>query len=117
MHELGIAQSIMKTVLAEADKAQARKVLKVSLKIGELAGVMPDSLTFCFELLAKSTIAENATLTIEKVPVSAYCNHCDKTFSIEHNHYCCQVCGNNRIELVSGQELQIDHLEIDDEAD
>ena len=117
MHELGIAQSIMQTVLAEAEKAHARKVLKVSLKIGELAGVMPDSLMFCFDLLAKSTIAENATLIIEKVPVSAHCNHCDKTFSIENNHYCCKDCGNSRIKLISGQELQIDHLEIDDEAD
>jgi hydrogenase nickel incorporation protein HypA/HybF len=107
----------MQIVLSEAEKANARKVLKVSLKIGELAGVVPDSLSFCFELLAKSTIAENATLTIEKVPVSGYCTHCDKVFSIENNHYRCQYCGNSRIELVSGQELKIDHLEIEDEAD
>ena len=91
MHELGIAQSIMQIVLSEAEKARARKVLKVTVKVGELAGVLPDSLTFCFNLLAKSTIAEHASLTIEKVPVRGYCSavqkricHCRQQVLLQH---------------------------------
>jgi hydrogenase nickel incorporation protein HypA/HybF len=117
MHEYGIAQSIMQIVLDEAEKARARSVKIVSLKVGELAGVLPDSLSFCFELLARSTIAEHATLIIEKVPARGRCNQCDRVFLIEHSRYQCEVCGNSRIELVSGKELQIDRLEIEDETD
>ena len=72
MHEYSIAQSIMQIVLAEAERAGARKVLKVYLKIGNLAGVLPESLHFCFDFLSKTTIAENAALSIEKVPVRGY---------------------------------------------
>jgi hydrogenase nickel incorporation protein HypA/HybF len=107
----------MQLVLAEAEKAHARKVLKVSLKVGELTGVIPDSLSFCFELLSKSTIAENARITIEKVPIRGYCSKCKGDFVITNNHYRCNTCGNINIDLTSGRELQIDHLEIEDETD
>ena len=117
MHELGIAQSIMQIVLSEAERARARKVLKVTVKVGELAGVLPDSLTFCFNLLAKSTIAEHALLTIEKVPIRGYCSQCESEFVIADNRYWCTTCGNKHIQLVSGRELQIGQLEIEDETD
>jgi len=117
MHELSIAQSIMQIVLSEAEKTRARKVVNVTIKVGELAGVLSDSLTFCFNLLAKSTIAEHASLTIEKVPIRGYCSQCEKEFVITENRYHCTSCGNAHIELTSGRELQIDHLEIEDEAD
>ena len=117
MHEYSIAQGIMQTVLAEAEKAKAQKVVKVSLKIGDLTGVFPDSLSFCFELLSKGTIAEGAVLAIESVPIRGYCSHCDKSFLIEDNQYFCQHCNNLKIELISGRELQIDHLEVEDATD
>jgi len=117
MHEYSIVQEIMQIVLAEAEKARARKVLKVDLKIGDLAGVLPDSLHFCFELLSKSTIAENAVLSIEKVPIRAHCDQCEKDFLVEDNQYRCPECKNSKIELISGRELQIDRLEIEDETD
>ena len=117
MHELSIAQSLMQLVLAEAEKANARKVLTVSLKVGELTGVVPDSLFFCFELLSKSTIAENAKIIIEKVPLRGYCSQCKDSFAITQNRYQCTTCGNTHIDLTSGRELQIDHLEIEDETD
>jgi len=106
----------MQIVLAEAKKAKARKVVKVSLKIGDLAGIFPDSLSFCFDLLAKDTIVEGALLTIEKVPVRGYCPHCNRDFLVEEHQYLCKECGNPKIELTTGRELQIDHLEIEDEA-
>jgi hydrogenase nickel incorporation protein HypA/HybF len=117
MHELSIAQSIMEIVLREAEKANARRVVKVTLKIGDLAGVVPDSLSFCFELLAKSTIAENATITIEKVPIRGHCPQCENEFIIAENRYYCGTCGNTHIELTSGRELLVDRLEIENEAD
>jgi hydrogenase nickel incorporation protein HypA/HybF len=117
MHELSIAQSIMQIVLSEAEKAKARRVVEVILKVGDLAGVVPDSLSFCFELLSKSTIAENATLTIEKVPIRGHCPQCEQEFVIAENRYYCNTCGNTNIELTSGRELQVERLEIENETD
>ena len=117
MHELSIAQSIMQIVLSEAEKTSARKVVKVTILVGELAGVLPDSLTFCFNLLAKSTIAENASLVIETIPIKGYCPQCRSEFLIADVSYRCNACGNRRIELISGRELQVGKLEIEDETD
>jgi hydrogenase nickel incorporation protein HypA/HybF len=117
MHEFSIAQSIMEIVLAEAQKANARRVIKVTLNIGELAGVLPESLSFCFELLAKSTIAENAVLTVNRIPVNALCSHCKINIQIRDNRYLCPHCGQSAIELTSGRELQIAQLEIENATD
>jgi len=117
MHELGIARSIVETVLDEAGKAKAVRVVKVTLKIGELAGIMPDSLSFCFELLTRATIAENAVLAVISVPVTAQCHRCGNTFTVRQNNYRCNNCGNPDIELRSGRELQIAGVEIENETD
>ena len=117
MHEFSIAQSIMQIVLAEANKANARSVKKITLNIGELAGVLPESLSFCFEHLAKSTIAEHAVLAINRIPVKAICSQCRINFAVKDNRYLCPRCGKTTIELTSGRELQIAQLEVENAAD
>jgi hydrogenase nickel incorporation protein HypA/HybF len=113
MHELSIARSIVETVLDEAGKAHAAKVVKVTLKIGELAGVMPDSLLFSFELLTRGTIAAEAELSIITLAITAQCSRCNSIFTITQNRYRCSECGNPDIELRSGRELQIAGMEIE----
>ncbi len=114
MHELSIAQSIIDSVLAEAEKAHATKVLSISLRIGELSGVFADALSFCFGLCVKGTIIEGAELKIEKVPIRGYCGKCDQSFLIQDSRFICDACGNLKVELTSGRELQISELVVDD---
>jgi hydrogenase nickel incorporation protein HypA/HybF len=117
MHEMSIARSIVDTVLDEAHKAKAKRVIKVTLTIGELAGIMPDSLSFCFELLTRTTIAADAELAIETVPVIAQCRPCGSTFTIRQHRYRCHACDSPDIVLQSGRELQIAGMEITSETD
>lgn len=67
MHELSIAQNVLEIVLAEAEKNKGKKVKGVYLKLGEGSAIEPDSLIFCFELVSKGTIAEEAEIHIERV--------------------------------------------------
>ena len=76
MHEMGIASSVIETVLAEAARHPGARVTKVGLRIGELAGVDAASLTFCFEALVKETELESAILAIE----DAGCDELDLTY-------------------------------------
>lgn len=85
MHELSIARSVMQIVRAEAQKAHAKRVIKVSLLIGDLTGILPDSLSFCFDLVSRETVAEGATFAIERVPIRGHCARCDKSFVIDDN--------------------------------
>lgn len=114
---MSIAQSIVETVLDEAGRAHADRVVKVTLKIGELTGIMPDSLLFCFELLTRATVAAHAELVIDTVPVTAQCTRCSSAFTISQSLYRCRECGNPDIELRSGRELQITGVEIEHETD
>jgi hydrogenase nickel incorporation protein HypA/HybF len=67
MHEMTIAMNIVDIVCQKADEEKAVKVNSVDLVIGELSGVMIDSLEFCFEAACKNTIADGAELNIYKI--------------------------------------------------
>ncbi len=65
MHEMGIANSVIEAVRAEAAQRPGARVTKVGLRIGEFAGVDRESLSFCFEVLVKETDLDSAVLVIE----------------------------------------------------
>ena len=68
MHEMGIADSVIQAVQVEAGRHLGTRVLRVGIRIGELAGVDRESLTFCFEALTKGTALEAAELAVETTP-------------------------------------------------
>ena len=114
MHELSIAQSIVEAVKAHATTCNATHVKGVRLRIGEAAGVVTDSLTFCFEMIASTEpMLEGATLLIDTVPHRARCQHCNQEFRVKQCIAQCPLCGEWSEEIVSGHELQILDMEID----
>lgn len=113
MHELSIAQGIVDIVTQTAEQNGAKKVTKVSLLVGQMTGVETESLSFCFEAVTKDTIAEGAQLEIKKIPLVAYCKECKKEFTIEKYRFFCPLCDSAQIELLSGRELKVEHLEVE----
>ena len=85
MHELGIADSILDAVRAEAAKRPGVRVAKVCVRVGALSGVVPDALSFGFECLVQGTDLEPLALVIENVPRRQRCPHCDFTFEVTKN--------------------------------
>jgi hydrogenase nickel incorporation protein HypA/HybF len=114
MHELAVAQSIVDAVEARAAECNATRVKGVRLKIGEASGIVTDSLTFCFEMLASlDPTLEGAQLVIDTVPHRARCRHCAKEFSVINFVAQCPTCKEWSSEIVSGTELQILEMEIE----
>lgn len=70
MHELGIAQDILKVALTEAEKHNGRRISTLHVKLGEASHIEPASLEFCLEAMARGTIAEGARIEIEPVEAS-----------------------------------------------
>ena len=68
MHELSIAQSIVEMVRKHLPAGEMRGVKSVTLKVGDRAGVAPESLEFCFGAASEGTAAQGAKLRIENVP-------------------------------------------------
>lgn len=110
MHELAIAESII-YILKEQTSG---RINSVKLKIGEMSGVVPSALEFSFQIASKGTEAEGAALHIERVPVTARCNDCSKTFEIKDFCFECVHCSGNDFKLLTGRELFIEEIDIDE---
>ena len=113
MHELSIAQSILDTVVAEAQEHRAQRVVCVRLRIGELTAIVRDALTFSFEILAKDTCAEGAVLDIEHVPWQVRCGSCQLAYAVQQNELACPACGATGGETIAGRELQILEMDVE----
>ncbi len=113
MHEMTIAMNIVDIVCQKANEEKTIKVNRVNLEIGELSGIMIDSLEFCFEAACKNTIADGAELKIDKIEAEAFCKSCNKTFRMESDFSPCPTCDNFNYELLKGKELSIKSFNID----
>ncbi|MEV6654366.1 hydrogenase maturation nickel metallochaperone HypA [Streptomyces sp. NPDC051219] len=109
MHEMSIAMAVVGQVEeAAAAAGGVTAVTSVRLQVGELAGVVPDALAFCFELACAGTVLEGAELVAEAVPGRARCAPCANEWAVGlPPQLCCPGCGGATAELLSGRELQI----------
>jgi len=111
LHELSIAESLLEIIVDESQKNGLTRVSKIKLQIGEFAAVVPASLTFCFELVSRDTIASGALIEIESIGTSARCDICDFTFEVENQVFLCPRCGEPVLNLLSGRELTVMSIE------
>ena len=114
MHELSIANSILDTVRAEAARRPGARLTKVGLRVGELAGVDPDSLDFCFNVLVTGTELAPLALEIETRPRRQRCPQCDRTFRVVDFEISCPDCGNQETLCIGGDELEVVYLEAEE---
>ncbi len=114
MHELSIAQSLMDIITQEAERHGLERVVRVGVSLGEFSAVVPESLTFCFDLIKEGTVAEGAELAISKVPLRGLCQECGHDFDMDQPVMDCPQCGGHQIQLISGRELSIDFIETDE---
>lgn len=113
MHEVSIMESVIKIVLENAEENNMKRVSKITLKIGELSGVMSDALNFAFSCLSKDTITEGADFVIEKVEAMAICDECNIEFKIDHFNKLCPNCKKFSSHIISGYELYVNTIEGD----
>jgi hydrogenase nickel incorporation protein HypA/HybF len=111
MHELSIADAV---VTIACRHAAGRKVTRVDIKVGHLRQVVPDSLTFAFELVSAGTEVEGAELVIEEVPATVRCGACAAETTLEEFPAHCSACGAFDVEVEGGEELLVDSLELED---
>jgi hydrogenase nickel incorporation protein HypA/HybF len=114
MHEVGIANSILDAVRLEAARYPAACPRQVNVRLGELTAVNPDSLRFCFEALTCGTELAMLKLGIEICPRRHHCPACGAEFAIVNHDFRCARCGEEKTLFISGDELELASLEIED---
>ena len=113
MHEVGIAQCVLNAVQAEAAKHHGKPV-KVGLRIGELSAIDPEALRFSFEALSSETNLRGLGLEIEFCPRRHRCLECGAEFAIKDFIFDCPQCSSNRNDCISGEELQLAYVELEE---
>ena len=111
MHELSIAAAI---VAIASRHAAGRKVTVVEVRVGHLRQVVPASLEFAFGLVAEGTEVEGAELVLEEVPAAGRCRACGTEGAMEAFPLHCGACGGLDVEVIRGEELLVDSLELED---
>lgn len=112
MHELSIALALIDQVQKATRASSAGTVRRITLRIGKLAGVDPDALSFAFPLAAEGTRLEHTVLDMVLVEPEMRCRACGKSVDTELVAICVH-CGARDLELKQGRELIIESVELE----
>jgi hydrogenase nickel incorporation protein HypA/HybF len=116
MHELPATEGILNVALEAARQNDARRIIAIDLVIGELAGIVDDSVQFYFDILSKDTIADGAILRFRRERATANCGDCGHQFPIEVPlTAACPACGGIRLHVSGGREFFVESIEVEDE--
>ncbi len=111
MHEMSITQGIIDLCL---EHAGGRRILSLDVEIGKLSSVVPEAVEFCFEACSKDTLLEGARMNIIQTDGMGHCEECGQKTPLTELYGACQQCGSNRVTIVSGEELRVREIEVND---
>ena len=117
MHELAICQSLMEQVESIANERDAKCVTSITIGIGPLSGVEFQLLKNAYPIASAGTVAEDAELIIEHLPIKVRCNQCGAESDALPNKLTCKQCGDWRTTLISGDEMMLMSLELEKQKD
>lgn len=122
MHELSMADAIVKTAVDVAEKNEAQQITEVTIEIGELTLLNPEQLKFMIDVLSENTLLEGAEIKIELIPVELVCGSCNyegQRGQDELDHYVpivkCPECGEGAIKIIKGRECNVKTIKIEKE--
>lgn len=114
MHELGLAEGIIRIAQEQAEVHGARHVNTIKILIGDAVAVDPGSLRFGFEVLTESIPElKHTVLEIEGVRHRGRCRDCAAEFEIVDFSAWCPACGSPSMDVISGNEFQVLEMDID----
>ena len=111
MHEIRIAKDLSEIVLGVASREKLSRVTKVNISFGQMIQIVPDIFNFAFRESVRETIAIDAEIDIEILPVKIKCKNCEAEVIINDNSFSCSSCGASELEIIQGKELFIKSIE------
>lgn len=113
MHELSLSAAIVDTAVKHA---AGRPVKTVSLRVGALRQVVPETLAFYFAFVAKGSVCEGARLEQTVLPARLRCSRCGDEWELDHPDFRCRACEGASVAIVSGNELEVESIDVEEEA-
>ena len=113
MHELVVAQALVEQVDAVIDQHGATQASLIRVRIGPLAGVVPELLATAFPLAAAGSRMEHAALEFAHAPIRVRCQTCGAETEAAMNRLICGACGDWHTQIISGDELLLESVELE----
>ncbi len=111
MHEIRIAEDLSAIVLETAEREGLAKVTRVNIRFGQMIQVVPDVFEFAFREIVRDTVAGDAEVDIEIIPVKMNCLNCRTEFLVRDNLFACHNCNCTDLGIIQGKELFIKSIE------
>jgi hydrogenase nickel incorporation protein HypA/HybF len=115
MHELSLAEEIVRMVESSAAREHFSRVATLKLEAGALAGVEVASLRFALEAMVPGTCLEGAAIVIDEPAGRAWCNACAAEVTITSRADPCPVCDGYPLKVLHGDALRVVDLVVVDE--
>lgn len=113
MHEMSLALGLVEAVRAEMGRHGAKRLLRVGISIGELAGVDRQSFTFCLEAAFAEEHWEQVAAELSSKAAEVCCRTCKRRFSPQPDDFRCVDCQAANVDVLSGDAVEIEWLEVE----
>jgi hydrogenase nickel incorporation protein HypA/HybF len=107
MHELSLADGIVRMVEASAGREHFTRVATLRLEAGALAGVEVSALRFALDAIRPGTCLEGARIDIDEPPGRAWCERCCAEVRIDTRADPCPMCSEYPVRVTGGTALRI----------
>lgn len=113
MHEMAVAQALADQVDAVIEQHGATRAARIRVRIGPLAGVVPELLASAFPLVAAGSRMAHAALDLVCAPITVRCQTCGAETEAAMNRLVCGACGDWHTQVISGDELLLERVELE----
>jgi hydrogenase nickel incorporation protein HypA/HybF len=115
MHEFGLGEEVVRTVLEEMKRISPPplSLLSARIVVGALRRIAPDHMCFVYEVLTRNTPAAGSSLDVTVLPVTTLCRDCGWQGQVDDIVFLCPGCGAGNLKMLQGMELFLDRLEVE----
>ena len=113
MHEWQVSRAILQHIKEYAAQSQFIRIKSITLALGKLSCIDQAALAFNFSIVSQGGVADKAALKFIDVSPVSRCHTCQQTFNCETLYTICPFCHSAETELIQGQELNIQSIEVE----
>jgi len=113
MHETAVAESVLRMIVAQADKADAKPVSAI-ISCGQFNALNDECMQFAFEAAATGTVCDSMTLNIKHIPLRATCKKCKATFEFDVYKPACSQCESMEFAFEPDAPLLLETIEFEE---
>jgi hydrogenase nickel incorporation protein HypA/HybF len=114
VHELSLCRSIYDIV---ARAAGGRTVTQVSLDVGQLRQVVPETLIRCWGMVTAATPLAGAALAVKHIAARAVCQDCGAGLTLGPAFaMVCGACGGRALRIEAGEEFIVRSIDVAGDA-